>query len=107
MKTATVARTLLLAWFSAVLPSYATSLLPATTEQHIQSSSAIFRGAVTAVESFQNPLDGHIYTRATIQVEEVFKGVLPPAVNLLHIGGQIGGRGESDLPADVKQIHIG
>jgi hypothetical protein len=90
------ARFLLLAWFSATLTSHATSLLPATTEEHIQSSAAIFRGTVVDVESYQSAVERRIYTRATIQVEEVFKGIAPLKVSLIHVGGQVVGFGEND-----------
>ncbi|HEX4646886.1 MAG TPA: hypothetical protein VH598_14885, partial [Verrucomicrobiae bacterium] len=81
----------LLASFSA----WASSVLPVTTDRHLQISAAVFRGAVTSLESFQAP-DGHIYTRAVVRVDEVFKGTLPAAVKLVHTGGTVGNRGEMD-----------
>jgi hypothetical protein len=76
--------------------TWASSVLPVSTDRHLQISAAVFRGAVTALQSFQDPADGHIYTRATIRVDEVFKGKLPAAVKLVHVGGTVGNRGEMD-----------
>jgi len=77
--------------------SPATSLLPATTtDRQIQVASAIFRGTVVGLESYENPADGGIYTRAFFRVNEVFKGKVPPLVKLAHRGGIVGNRGEMD-----------
>jgi hypothetical protein len=74
----------------------ASSLLPATTDQQIQMSAAIFRGTVLSTESYEDPADGQIYTRTVLSVNEVFKGALPALVKLVHRGGTVGGKGEMD-----------
>ena len=74
----------------------ASSLLPTTTEHHIQTSCAVFRGTVLAAECYEGPADGRIYTRTVVRAEEVFKGKLPPLVNLIHRGGTLGDRGEAE-----------
>ena len=76
--------------------SRASSLLPTTTDRHIQLSAAIFRGTVLSAQSYEDPADGQIYTRTVIRVDEVFKGKLPPFVKLVHRGGTVGGKGEMD-----------
>jgi hypothetical protein len=97
---------LLLAGFLAfTCPTRATSYLPTTTERYIQTSAAIFRGEVVGLEPFQSPADGHIYTRAVIRVDEVFKGTLPAQVQLVHRGGSVAHRGESD--GSAPQLKLG
>src|SRR5438045_2758093 len=73
----------------------ASSLLPITTDQHIQISSAIFRGNVVDTQSFRSPSDGYLYTMAIVRVDEVFKGKLPAKVKLVHRGGTVGEVGET------------
>lgn len=96
-------------WFvfcmSVSTSAWATSVLPVSTDRHLQISAAVFRGAVTGLQSFQDPADGHIYTRATVRVDEVFKGKLPAAVKLVHVGGTVGNRGEMDDLA--PQLKVG
>ena len=69
--------------------SRASSLLPTTTDQQIQTAAATFRGAVLSVQSYEDPADGQIYTRTVLRVDEVFKGKLPPLVKLVHRGGML------------------
>jgi hypothetical protein len=76
--------------------SRASSLLPTTTDRHIQLSAAIFRGTVLSAQSYEDPADGQIYTRTVVRVDEVFKGKLPPLVKLVHRGGTVGDKGEMD-----------
>lgn len=74
----------------------ASSLLPTTIERHIEVSSAVFRGTVLGTQSFEDPADGQICTRTVVRVDEVFKGKLPPLVQLVHRGGTVGNKGEMD-----------
>jgi hypothetical protein len=67
----------------------ATSLLPRSTDQQLTSAAAVFRGNVAAISSFED-VNGAIYTRAAVQVEEVFKGKVPAVVLLVHRGGSFG-----------------
>jgi hypothetical protein len=76
--------------------SRASSLLPITTERHVQVSCAVFRGTVLGTECYEEGADGAIYTRAVVRVDEVFKGKLPALVKMVHRGGMIGERGEAD-----------
>ncbi len=64
--------------------------LPITADEQIQSSDAIFRGEVLSLHSFVDTNDNHIYTTAAIQVDEIFKGKLPPVEKLVHAGGTVG-----------------
>ena len=61
----------------------------------LQQSTAVFRGSVTASVAFVAP-NGHIYTRTTVRVDEVFKGTVPAVVKLVHAGGVVGNRGEAN-----------
>jgi len=76
--------------------SRASSLLPTTTDRHIEVSAAVFRGTVLGTQSYEEPTDGQIYTRTVVRVDEVFKGKLPPLVKLVHRGGTVGNKGEMD-----------
>src|SRR5690242_12727735 len=82
--------------WTASLCVWASSMLPTTTEHHIQISSAVFSGNVVDVQSYLEPADGQIYTRTAIRVEQAFKGTLPPIVKLMHRGGTLADRGEID-----------
>src|ERR1700757_3995845 len=64
-------------------PAWSSSILPMTTDRKIKLSSAIFRGVVVSVESYQDPADGQNYTRTTLRVEEVFKGKFPALVKVI------------------------
>jgi hypothetical protein len=74
----------------------ATSTLPSSTQGQAEISTAVFRGTVVRVNPFESAADGHIYTRATVQVAEIFKGTVPALVDLVHRGGVVGQRGEMD-----------
>jgi hypothetical protein len=74
--------------------SQATSLLPNGTDRQIEVAAAIFRGTVVGLQSYEDPADGGIHTRAVFRVDEVFKGTLPPLVKLVQRGGTVGDRGE-------------
>jgi Matrixin len=67
-----------------------------STVRHLQISSAVFRGSVVEVQSFQAPSDGQLYTRTTFRVNEVFKGTVPTTLSLVHRGGYVAGWGQSD-----------
>jgi hypothetical protein len=72
------------------------SLVPMTTARHVQISGAIFRGTVLESQGYEDPADGHLYTRTVLRVDEVFKGKLPALVKLVHRGGSTSNRGEMD-----------
>jgi hypothetical protein len=74
----------------------ASSMLPLTLDEYLQSASAVFRGTVLRVESFRVGTNGMIYTRAVLRVDEGFKGRLPAVINVVHRGGVAGGIGVTD-----------
>lgn len=74
----------------------ASSMLPLTFDEHLQSASAVFRGTVLRVESFRGGTNGMIYTRTVLRVDEKFKGRLPAVINVVHRGGVAGGIGVTD-----------
>jgi Matrixin len=74
----------------------ASTLLPITRARHVQISCAVFRGTVLNSRAYEDPGDGHIYTRTVLRVNEVFKGRLPPLVAVVHRGGTVGDHGEMD-----------
>jgi hypothetical protein len=77
------------------LPARASSLKPSSVEDQIASANAIFRGNVLELHAFEGD-DGGIYTRALIQVDEIFKGKTPKQVRLVHRGGTLADKGETD-----------
>jgi hypothetical protein len=74
----------------------ASSMLPLTLDEHIQSAGAIFRGTVLRVECFRDETNGMIYTRTVFRVNEGFKGRLPEVINVVHRGGVVDGLGLTD-----------
>ena len=74
----------------------ASSMLPLTLEEHLQSAGAVFRGTVLRVECFRDETNGMIYTRTVLRVDEGFKGRLPAVINVVHRGGVVGGIGVTD-----------
>ena len=74
----------------------ATSMLPQTLDEQLQSASAVFRGTVLGMESFRVETNGMIYTRTLLRVDEGFKGRLPAIINVVHRGGVVGGIGVTD-----------
>src|SRR5215510_14570208 len=90
LSIASVVSLLCLCW-----TGHASMHVPLTTERHVQLAQAICRGTVLRVESFKE-VDGHIYTRTQVRVDEVFKGKFSPEVMLTHRGGTWGRLGESD-----------
>lgn len=81
-----------IAW---ITPARAVLIRPVTASEQLHDSAAVFRGRVLAVQSYLD-FRGHIRTRVTVQVEEVFKGQLPSLVQLDERGGVYGGRAEVD-----------
>ncbi len=75
---------------------FATTIVPLSTEEHFATATAVFRGTIVEVRSFQDPDDGLIYTRTLVQVDEPLKGKLPSIVQVVHRGGEVNGRGERD-----------
>jgi hypothetical protein len=87
----------LLVMFACVVGDTRASLtLPLPVERHLRLAQAVCRGTVVGVECFRGTNDGHLYTSASVQVDEVFKGRFPAIVKLTHRGGALAGRGEVD-----------
>jgi hypothetical protein len=78
------------------LVAHASSVLPMTLDEHLQSADAVFRGTVLGVESFRVGTNGMIYTRTMLRVDEGFKGRLPAVINVVHRGGVVDGIGMTD-----------
>ena len=74
----------------------ASSMLPLTLDEYIQSASAVFRGTVLRVECFRDETNGMIYTRTVFRVNEGFKGRLPEVINVMHRGGVVDSLGLTD-----------
>jgi hypothetical protein len=85
-----------IAILAATLVAHASSVLPLTLDEHLQSADAVFRGTVLGVESFRVGTNGMIYTRTVLRVDEGFKGRLPAVINVVHRGGVVGGIGMTD-----------
>lgn len=79
-----------LAWFGSLS---ANSVRPLPLAEQLNQSAAVCRGEILANTPFQGE-DGHIYTRTTVRVTEVFKGAFPEVVTLTHRGGVLGTVGE-------------
>jgi len=84
------------AFLAATLVVHASSVLPMTLDEHLQSADAVFRGNVLGVESFRIGTNGMIYTRTMLRVNEGFKGRLPAVINVVHRGGVVDGIGLTD-----------
>ncbi|MGH8671203.1 MAG: matrixin family metalloprotease, partial [Burkholderiales bacterium] len=67
-----------------------------STDHQVARSVAVLRGTVLKTESFLDSTEGCIYTRAWIQVDEVFKGRCPPVLLVVHSGGVVGKIGQMD-----------
>src|SRR5260370_34736750 len=78
------------------LHALASMVLPLATDDQLRLSDAVCRGTVTSVESYRDPADGLIYSRATLEVDETFKGKFPPMVTLVHHGGELDGISQMD-----------
>jgi hypothetical protein len=76
--------------------TWATSFLPISLEEHLADSEAVIRGVVTGARCFQAGPDNAVYTETVFQVKEVFKGTLGSEVRVVHRGGQLADRGESN-----------
>jgi hypothetical protein len=71
----------------------ASSIIPLTFDEHLQSADAIFRGTVLRMECYRDETNGMIYTRTVFRVDEGFKGRLPAAISVVHRGGVVDGVG--------------
>jgi hypothetical protein len=67
----------------------ASSTLPMNTPDLVESSAAVFRGAVVRFHAYKDA-NGLIYTRTSLRVEETFKGTFPSTVEVVHRGGVVG-----------------
>jgi hypothetical protein len=85
-----------IAILAATLVAPASSVLPLTLDEHLQSADAVFRGTVLGVECFRDETNCMIYTRTVLRVDEGFKGRLPAVINVVHRGGVADGIGMTD-----------
>jgi hypothetical protein len=85
-----------IAILAATLVARASSVLPLTLDEHLQSADAVFRGTVIHAECFRDATNGMIYTRTVLRVDEGFKGRLPAVINVVHRGGVADGIGLTD-----------
>ncbi len=70
--------------------TFASSIIPLSTAEHVAASAAVFRGVVVGQECYRDSADGLIYTRTSLRVVEPLKGVFPMIVAVVHRGGAIG-----------------
>lgn len=93
MSTVTGRAALLLTLALAVLaPARATTMAPLTTPQLVDASDAVVRGTVTEVWT-EPDAQGRVWTRASVVVQEVYKGDADAtAVIVDQIGGAYGGK---------------
>jgi hypothetical protein len=88
--------TLLFSLFLSNLIACASMIVPLTVEEQVRGAVAICRGVVVGSECLKSSLDGRIYTRTHLRVDEVLKGKFPTVVTLVHRGGLMGREGEDD-----------
>jgi hypothetical protein len=65
------------------------SVLPLSTAEQIADSDVVFRGRVVGITTARG-VDGLIYTRTSLRVDEALKGKFPSVVAVEHRGGQVG-----------------
>jgi hypothetical protein len=65
------------------------SVLPLSTAEQITGSDVVFRGRVVGITTARG-VDGLIYTRTSLRVDEALKGKFPSVVAVEHRGGQVG-----------------
>ncbi len=65
------------------------SILPLSTAEQIAGSDVVFRGQVVGITTARG-VDGLIYTRTSLRVNEALKGSFPSVVAVEHRGGQVG-----------------
>ncbi len=91
MKTTYRLAMLLASAFALITQStFASSIIPLSTAEHVTASAAIFRGVVVGQECYRDAADGLIYTRTSLRVVEGLKGTFPRIVAVVHRGGAIG-----------------
>ncbi len=73
----------------------ATSVLPLTLDEQLQSAPAVFRGTVLDSRSYKNSA-GLICTRTRLRVDEALKGKFPPVIQVVQHGGEVDGMGMTD-----------
>ena len=73
----------------------ASSLLPVTFEEYLQSAPVVFRGTVLETRAYKNA-GGLIFTRTLLRVDEAFKGQCPPVIKIVERGGEADGIGMMD-----------
>jgi hypothetical protein len=74
------------------LPVGALMVQELSLSAHVAAADAVCRGTVLRTECFRR--EGQIYTRAHVRVDETFKGIFPPVVQLTHRGGRVGDEGD-------------
>ncbi len=85
-------------------PGYSLSLGPATPDERVQNAAAICHATVLGSESFRG-VDGGIYTRTWLRVNEAFKGKFPATITVIHRGGRVGEEGE--VSSDAPKLKVG
>ena len=70
--------------------TFASSIIPLSTAEHVAASAAVFRGVVVGQDCFRDVADGLIYTRTSLRVIEALKGTFPTIIAVVHRGGAIG-----------------
>ncbi len=95
MRAAPVLSCVLAAFFGfGLFPAFAASVEPVSHEERADRAGAVLRGWVESVYSSRGD-DGLIYTKATVRVEEVFKGTAPVRLDLHYRGGRLETEGET------------
>jgi hypothetical protein len=95
MKRILLAATLIAILRLGTTPLAASSLARISTRQHVDTAAAIGRATVLQVTSFR-AADGVIRTRTLVRIDVVLKGVLPPVLQLVHVGGRVEDEGSED-----------
>lgn len=90
---------ILLAFVFAGAPAFAASVEHLSLDERAARAGLIVRGHVEEVISYRED-SGLIFSEATIQVAEIFKGSPPPSLTLRYRGGRMADGGEtvSDVP---------
>lgn len=67
----------------------ATQILYQSPQQLGQQSSLVVRGKVVSVDSYWNDDHSKIFTRTRVGVDETYKGVDEPTVDIIQLGGVV------------------
>ncbi len=69
--------------------AFATQILYQSPQQLGQQSSLVVRGKVVSVDSYWNDDHSKIFTRTRVGVDETYKGVDEPVVDIIQLGGVV------------------